>query len=252
MNQYLLRLDDASDYMDVEKWQRMENLLDKYGIKPLVGIIPDNRDPRLVGTYKKNQFFWDKASGWKVKGWELAMHGCYHAYTTKEGGINPVNKRSEFAGVPFDTQRAMIRYGVEILKSHTITPRVFFAPSHTFDENTLRALAAESNIRIVSDTVANDVYFRDGFYFIPQQSGRVRKLPFKVCTFCYHPNMMQDEDFEVLELFLKEKSSGFAALQDIQMKKRNMSVFDKILHGFYFAKRQLNHEKNTILHKCNP
>ena len=34
MSKYLLRLDDASDYMDVEKWQRMENLLDKYGIKP--------------------------------------------------------------------------------------------------------------------------------------------------------------------------------------------------------------------------
>ena len=30
-----MRLDDASEYMDVEKWQRMENLLDKYGIKPM-------------------------------------------------------------------------------------------------------------------------------------------------------------------------------------------------------------------------
>ena len=38
MSQYILRLDDASDYMDVKKWQRMEELLDRYGIKPLVGI----------------------------------------------------------------------------------------------------------------------------------------------------------------------------------------------------------------------
>lgn len=44
MSQYLLRMDDASDYMDAEKWQRMEELLDRYGIKPLVGVIPDNRD----------------------------------------------------------------------------------------------------------------------------------------------------------------------------------------------------------------
>lgn len=42
MSQYILRLDDASDYMDVKKWQRMEELLDRHGIKPLVGIIPDN------------------------------------------------------------------------------------------------------------------------------------------------------------------------------------------------------------------
>ena len=44
MSQYTLRMDDASDYMDAEKWQRMEELLDRYGIKPLVGVSPDNRD----------------------------------------------------------------------------------------------------------------------------------------------------------------------------------------------------------------
>lgn len=29
MSKYIIRLDDASDYMDVEKWQQMEDLLDK-------------------------------------------------------------------------------------------------------------------------------------------------------------------------------------------------------------------------------
>ena len=48
MNQSLLRLDDASDYMDIEKWQRLEEFLDRYGIKPLVGIIPDNQDASLI------------------------------------------------------------------------------------------------------------------------------------------------------------------------------------------------------------
>lgn len=85
MSKYLLRLDDASDYMDVEKWQRMENLLDKYGIKPLVGIIPDNKDASLIYNYKQDLEFWNKAKNWKNKGWELALHGCYHKYTTKEG-----------------------------------------------------------------------------------------------------------------------------------------------------------------------
>ena len=99
MSQYILRLDDASDYMDVKKWQRMEELLDQYGIKPLVGVIPDNRDSSLTDTYEQDPEFWDKTARWKEKGWELALHGCYHKYTTKEGGINPVNQRSEFAGV---------------------------------------------------------------------------------------------------------------------------------------------------------
>ena len=82
MSQYILRLDDASDYMDVKKWQRMEELLDQYGIKPLVGVIPDNRDSSLTDTYEQDPEFWDKTARWKEKGWELALHGCYHKYPT--------------------------------------------------------------------------------------------------------------------------------------------------------------------------
>ena len=238
MSQYILRLDDASDYMDVEKWQRMEDILARYGIKPLVGVIPDYRDSSLTETYKQDPEFWDKTARWKEKGWELALHGCYHKYTTEEGGINPVNKRSEFAGVPLDKQKEMIRHGVDILKSHNIEPKVFFAPSHTFDENTLIALKEESNIRIISDTIANDVYLENGFYFIPQQSGRVRKLPFNVCTFCYHPNMMKNDDFEELEIFLKGRYSNFVSVQDTKLKERKISKLDRVLHAIYFAKRR--------------
>lgn len=238
MSQYILRLDDASDYMDVEKWQRIEDLLDQYGIKPLVGVIPENKDPSLTETYEQDPEFWNKTARWKAKGWELALHGCYHKYTTEEGGINPVNKRSEFAGVPLDKQKEMIRHGVDILKSHNIEPKVFFAPSHTFDENTLIALKEESDIRIISDTIANDVYFENGLYFIPQQSGRVRKLPFKTVTFCYHPNMMENGDIEHLELFLKDMQSKFVSAQDAKVSKRQMSTFDRILRAVYFAKRR--------------
>lgn len=237
MSQYLLRLDDASDFMDVKKWQRMEDLLDQYEIKPLVGIIPDNQDPSLVKTYEQDTTFWDKTVRWKEKGWELALHGCYHKYMTEDGGINPVNRRSEFAGVSLNEQKKMIRHGVDILKSHDIVPRAFFAPSHTFDENTLVALREESDIRVISDTIANDVYFERGFYFVPQQSGRVRKLPFKVCTFCYHPNMMKDADFDQLDAFLESMGDKFETYNGIKMVKRDLMWFDKFLRKIYFMRR---------------
>ena len=86
---------------------------------------------------------------------------------------------------------------------------MFFALSHTFDENTLLALETESDIRIVSDTVANDVYCRNGFTFVPQQTGRVRKLPFQTVTCCYQPNMMNDYDFEYLEAFVNQYRNCF-------------------------------------------
>lgn len=238
MTKYIMRLDDASEYMDVSKWKRMEDLLDAYHIKPLVGIIPDNRDPSLVNVYPRDVNFWEMVDRWKRKGWELALHGCYHKYTTQEGGLNPINPRSEFAGVSLSHQCEMIRHGLQILQAHDVFPKVFFAPSHTFDENTLLALKKESDIRIISDTIANDIYFQNEFYFVPQQSGHVRKLPFRVVTFCYHPNMMNGNAFDYLENFLVANANDFIEMQNIQLRKRSKSVLDTFLEKLYFIKRR--------------
>lgn len=238
MTKYIMRLDDASEYMDVPKWKRMEDLLDAYHIKPLVGIIPDNKDPSLVNVYPRDVNFWETVDRWGKKGWELALHGCYHKYTTQEGGLNPINPRSEFAGVPLSHQCEMIRHGLQILHAHDVFPKVFFAPSHTFDENTLLALKKESNIRVISDTIANDVYFQNDFYFVPQQSGHVRKLPFCVVTFCYHPNMMNVDAFDYLEKFLVSNANDFTKMQNIPLRKRSKSVLDIFLKKLYFIRRR--------------
>ena len=201
---YVIRLDDASDYNNLSNWNRMEKILNSYSIKPIVGVIPNNQDSSMVKVYKKNNDFWKKVKQWQKSGWIIAMHGYDHVYITDDGGINPIQKRSEFAGVSLKKQEDKIKNGIEIFKSNGIIPDVFFAPSHTFDENTLLALKKNSDIRIISDTIANNIYFENDFYFLPQQSGRVRKLPFKFVTFCYHPNTMCDSDFNELENFIKE------------------------------------------------
>ena len=240
MSQYIMRLDDASEYMDVEKWQRMEDLLDKYHIKPIVGVIPDNQDPDMVGVYPKDEQFWKKVQRWKEKGWTIAFHGYTHVFETREGGLNPVNDRSEFAGVPLERQKEKIRAGIRVLRDHGIEPEIFFAPAHTFDENTLEALKEESNIRIISDTIANDVYFENGFYFIPQQSGRVRKLPFKTVTFCYHPNIMEEKDYQELDSFSSTHESEFIVFENRLIVKRRKSIIDMAMKWLYFSRRRRN------------
>ncbi len=233
MGQYILRLDDASDYMDLEKWGLMENLLDKYGIKPIFGIIPKNADESLVSKYERNPDFWSLMHSWIDKGWTPAMHGYEHRYVTKEGGINPVNKRSEFAGLPYEEQAEKIRKGYQILVEHEINPEIFFAPSHTFDENTLKTIRVETPIRIISDTVAWDVYKDGDFWFIPQQSGSVRKLPFKIVTFCYHPNTMSDVAYVELEDFLRIKKQSFIDINQVRMTNRKPSIGDRLLQAIY-------------------
>lgn len=236
---FLIRLDDASECMCIEKWIRMENLLDKYGIKPIYGIIPLNKDPGLLKHEKVNNF-WNLMRSWKNKGWTPALHGCTHVFETNEGGLNPVNNRSEYAGVTLDKQEEKIRKGYTILKNHGIDPLVFFAPAHTFDKNTLKAIKAKSPIRIICDTIANDVYFLDDFYFIPQQSGRCRRLPFKLITFCYHPNNMINDDFVILEKFLRKHQKNFSSQITSLLKKRNISTYDRLLRKIYFMRRAQN------------
>ena len=104
----------------------------------------------------------------------------------------------------------------------------------------MEALKEESNIRIISDTIANDVYFENGFYFIPQQSGRVRKLPFKVCTFCYHPNIMEEKNYQELDSFSCTHESEFIVYENRLIEKRRKSVIDMAMKWLYFSRRRRN------------
>lgn len=238
MTEYLIRLDDACPKRDIAKWDQMETLLDKYHIKPLVAVIPDCKDPQMEHYSEDKEFWRHRVSAWQAKGWTLAMHGFEHRYVTKDGGINPVNRRSEFAGLSYEEQTEKICQGYSILKKHGITPGIFVAPSHTFDKNTLRALK-NTPIRIISDTVANDVYKQDDFYFIPQQSGRVRPLPFKLVTFCYHPNVMTELDFSILEKFLILHSEKFNSCFLNTLKDRKRTLWEYLLQMVYLYRHIL-------------
>ena len=44
---YLIRLDDACPTMSKEWWGNVEAVLDKYGVRPMVGIVPICHDEKL-------------------------------------------------------------------------------------------------------------------------------------------------------------------------------------------------------------
>ncbi len=240
--QYLIRLDDACPFMNSKKWQRMEDILDQYGVKPMVGIIPANADPRTM-VEPENVKFWDKAKEWQGKGWAIALHGYDHCYISDKGmqGLNPMWSRSEFAGVSLEKQKEKIRKGVAILKEHGLIANYFFAPSHTFDDNTLTALKEESEIRIISDTVGTKPYKMNEFSIIPQLGGHCTKMVIPgYWTFCLHPNMMTDENFVQTESFLKEYKTNFIAFSKINLDGLNKKdLFSRILSWLYFTQRKI-------------
>ena len=63
MSRYIMRLDDAAEKMNIAKWNQMEVLLDKYGVKPLVGVIPDCKDPQME-EYDTDPSFWKNVQSW--------------------------------------------------------------------------------------------------------------------------------------------------------------------------------------------
>lgn len=240
---FLIRLDDACPYMNRAKWQRMEDILDKYGVKPLVGIIPANADQGTI-IESENPKFWDEVRVWREqKCWSLALHGYDHVCISTGGlnGLNPMWKRSEFAGLPLEQQREKIRKGYAVLKEHGLEPKYFFAPSHTFDENTLEALRLETDIRIVSDTIGRYPYKLNDFMFIPQISGHCVKMPVSgIYTFCFHPNTMKDDNFVALEQFLEKYSSQFISFSDIEMNSfEGKKLADNLLSWFFFTMRKI-------------
>lgn len=237
---YLVRLDDACPTMDRNKWKKMEAILNKYNIKPMVGIIPNNSDSALE-IEAADHLFWTKALDWQKKNWTIALHGYDHVYLTNEGGVNLVHKRSEFAGVSLEIQEQKIEKGIRILKENKIEAKYFFAPSHTFDENTITALRNKSDIRRISDTISAYPYKKDDFVFYPQQLGYFReiKLP-GYWTFCFHPNSMGNDDFNTVDLFIEKNKRKFISFDDIEVKNLNdKSLFGKMLSFLYFLKRKI-------------
>ena len=225
MLKYIIRLDDACPNMKKDKWDRMEKLLDKYGIKPIVGIIPDNKDEE----FKKNPVindFWEKyALKWQNKNWIIAQHGLNHC-------INDTI-RTEYKGNTYIDQKNNLKEGYEILKNNNIRPICFFAPAHTFDNNTIKACVDLGFFKFISDGVATYPYKYRDMLFLPNIFDTPHKiLPFGIYTFVYHPNNMTEESFVYLENFIKKNKRFFEIEIDEIVKmysKRKKNILDILL-----------------------
>ena len=53
----LIRFDDIAPNMNWEIMDKCEKLLNKYNIKPVVGVIPNNKDLELLNYPRKDNFW---------------------------------------------------------------------------------------------------------------------------------------------------------------------------------------------------
>jgi predicted deacetylase len=194
---FLIRIDDICPTINWQAWQQMEAILIEENVQPILGVIPDNQDPRLREGVPDARF-WDRVRSWQARGWAIGLHGYRHEYVTKDAGILKLKGYSEFAGLPVEEQRGKLERAMEIFCREGVRPDVWVAPAHSFDGNTVQALLS-LGIRTISDGLSLYPHRNSqGVFWVPQQLWTFRPVPFGVWTVCIH---LQDQPYADLEKF---------------------------------------------------
>ena len=60
--QYLLRFDDLCPTMRRSRWEQYRNLIEEFGVRPILAVVPDNRDKDLDGSPADPEFWAQPAS----------------------------------------------------------------------------------------------------------------------------------------------------------------------------------------------
>ncbi len=219
---FLIRLDDITENMNWDMMELATNLFDKFNVKPVLGIIPNNRDPELLSYPKKNKNFWEQVRAWKNRGWKIAMHGNNHVYDKfcSKSDYLGLGGNSEFCSHTYEKQLEKIQHGLNKFNNENIEIKTFFAPNHTFDDNTLLALK-NCGITEIVDGYGLMPYEENGIKFIPQLFYKMIVFPFGIQSFQIHLNYFKQNDFDDLKKFVELNSKKIITYDQAIYKLKN-------------------------------
>ena len=188
-------------------------MIERYGIRPILAVIPENRDPQLELDEPDSEF-WAKMRTLEAAGATIGLHGYRHICKIQGRSLLPFHRTSEFAGVPEETQSQWIQSGLDLLRGHGLSPRIWVAPRHGFDAATLRALRKQG-IGLLSDGLARVPFTRHGLTWIPQQLWAPARKSSGLWTILVHANTAPGSLIHSLEAFLKLHSAQFTSVDRV-------------------------------------
>jgi len=238
--QYLLRFDDLCPTMSLPHWQRFLPLIEEFSIQPILAVIPDNQD-REMRFSPPDPKFWERMRAMEAAGATIALHGYRHLCNSQGQALLPLHTRTEFAGVPEETQRSWIREGLEILRGQGLNPTVWVAPRHGFDDNTLRALQTEG-IQLLSDGFARVPFRRGGLTWIPQQMWGPVERSKGLWTICVHSNFAPDDEVDRLHGFLREHAAQFTSVSRVlaELSPGRLNWMERLYEAWALGRAQLS------------
>ncbi len=224
---YILRIDDVCPTMNWELFSMIASVCDEYDIHPILGVIPDNQDEKLLRSRPKEKF-WEYIKEKSEKGWIIAQHGYQHMYQ--------LDKKTEFEGLSYQEQYEKIMHGQEILyKNLGFKPIWWMAPAHSFDEITCRVLR-DLGFQYVTDGTALYPYTKYGLTWIPQQIWRPQIMPFGTWTICLHTNTMNMHYIRNVTNFMKKHASQFHQVSLVPRKSLLNVPFKMIWHAITYVR----------------
>ena len=244
--QYLLRFDDICPTMNWDVWSPIEEILDENGIRPILAVVPDNKDPDLE-VRPPYPLFWDRIREWQGRGWSIAMHGWQHRFVTAHGGLLGSCNYSEFAGLLEREQAAKLNCGREVFEREGVKSNLWIAPAHSFDAVTV-SLLRRFGFRYISDGFSFLPHVdRHGMTWIPQQLCEFRARPFGVWTISFHMNHWEPQDISVFRESVSRYRGWIDDLDRVVRKygDREKSLVDGAAAGVY---RSLGRARAAVKH----
>lgn len=241
--QYLLRFDDVCPTMSLNRWEPYVELVREFGIRPILAVVPDNRDPDL-DCAEHDPEFWSRTRALESAGATIALHGYRHLCLSKGKSILPLHGLSEFAGVPAVLQRQWIHAGLQILRGRGLDPRIWVAPRHGFDQQTLQALR-EEGIGVLSDGLARVPFVRGGVTWIPQQLWSPVEKSKGLWTICVHPNRTRGWQVNEMRAFLLLHAAQFTSVERVmqEFKLARLNPTERIHEAYALLRAQAARSK---------
>ena len=237
---YLVRFDDICPTMNWGVWNRIEELLVRYEIRPILAVVPDNQDAVLQVDPAEGRF-WDHVRRWQARGWTIGLHGYQHRLVTSVPAIAAPNGCSEFAGLPTEQQKTKLRRALDIFARENVVADVWIAPAHSFDAKTVAALR-NFGIKVICDGFFLWPHTDNlGVFWIPQQLWGFRPRPTGVWTVCYHLNAWGPAEISTFEQNLERYHRAILNVDAIRDRyaSRQKGLVDRVFPGVYHCVRML-------------
>jgi len=210
---FLVRFDDLSPRMNWSVWEEIEEILLKYRVRPILAVVPDNRDPSLQVDPSREDF-WERVRQWQGRGWSIALHGYQHLYLSESAGLVGLRRKSEFAGLPRGVQQEKLDAACAIFAREGVRADLWVAPGHSFDATTLDILL-EQGIDTVSDGFGLRPVRERGINWVPQQLWNFRPFPLGVWTVCLHHNRWSGERLQRFRVEIEHYAGRLTALPEL-------------------------------------